>query len=87
MFLLGDLVSIGLLLRLGVAALLWVLFHLVIRFHPRGIEIVGGLLMAMGLCWWMIQPTMMPPYGPTFLLIGLFIHAVGRGIRWLRQIH
>ncbi|GMV67480.1 MAG: hypothetical protein KJ050_14555 [Candidatus Omnitrophica bacterium] len=86
MFLLGDLVSIGLLLRLGVAALLWVMIHLVIRFHHRGIEIAGVILMGIGLSWWLIQPTLIPPYGPVFLIIGLFIHAVGCGLRWLRHL-
>ena len=84
MFLLGDLVSLELLSKLGVASLVWVLFHLLIRFHPRGIEIVGGILFFMGFLWWFIQPGLLPPYGPILLLLGLMIHALGRILHRLR---
>lgn len=84
MFLLGDLVSVGLLLRFGVASALWVLFQLLIRFHPRGIEIVGAILVALGFIWWLLIPIQNPPFAPLLLLTGLLTHAVGRFLRWLR---
>lgn len=84
MFLLGDLVSMGLLVRLAVASLLWVLLHLLIRFHPRGIEIVGLIFMLLGFLWWIIHPGLFPPYGPLILLLGMLIHILGRILHWLR---
>jgi hypothetical protein len=84
MFFVGDLVALGLLFRLGVAALLWVLFQLLIRFHPRGIEIVGGIVALLGFIWWMIEPGQFPPFGPGLLMLGFLVHAVGRLLHWLR---
>ncbi len=85
MFLLGDIVSLGVLIKLVVAALLWVLLHLLIRFHPRGIEIVGVIFMLMGFLWWIIRPGLFPPYGPFLLIFGLLIHVLGRVLHRLRQ--
>jgi hypothetical protein len=85
MFLLGDLVSLGLLTRLAVASLLWVLLHLLIRFHPRGIEMVGGIVTILGFLWWIIHPGVFPPYGPLLLLLGILIHVLGRVLHWLRM--
>ncbi|MCG3199595.1 MAG: hypothetical protein HUU16_01950 [Candidatus Omnitrophica bacterium] len=85
MFLLGDLVSAALLIRLGVASLLWVLLHLLIRFHPRGIEIVGGVLFLLGFLWWIIAPKQNPPYGPGLLVLGFLVHAMGRFLYWIRK--
>jgi hypothetical protein len=85
MFLLGDLVSLGLLTRLAVASLLWVLLHLLIRFHPRGIEMVGGIVIFLGFLGWVIHPRLFPPYGPLLLLLGILIHVLGRVLHWLRM--
>lgn len=85
MFLLGDLVSLGLLVRLLVASLLWVLLHHLIRFHPRGIEIVGGIIFFLGFLWWMIRPGHYPPFGPVLLGLGFMIHVLGRILYWLRR--
>ncbi len=85
MFLLGDLVSFGLFVRLAVASLLWVFLHLLIRFHPRGIEIVGIILILLGFLCWMIRPGIFPPYGPFLLLLGFLIHILGRVLHWLRM--
>jgi len=84
MFLLGDLVSIELLLRLLVASLLWVLLQLLIRFHPRGIEIVGAIVCLLGFSWWLMNPRLFPPYGAGLFLLGFLIHALGRFLYWLR---
>ena len=78
MFLLGDLVSFELLVRLLVAALLWVLLHHLIRFHPRGIEIVGAIVAGIGLLWWLGEPSQIPPFGATLFLLGFGVYAIGR---------
>jgi hypothetical protein len=79
-FLLGDLVSFELLVRLLVAALLWVLLHHLIRFHPRGIEIVGAIVAGVGLLWWMGNPTLIPSglFGAFLFLLGFGVYAIGR---------
>jgi hypothetical protein len=84
MFLLGDLIGISLLMRLLVASLLWVLLHLLIRFHSHGIEIAGAILFCLGFIWWLSVPGLIPPYGPGLLLIGFCIYCLGRGLRRLR---
>ena len=88
MFLLGDLVSFELLVRLLVAALLWVLLHHLIRFHPRGIEIVGAIILFLGLIWWITTPLagvrIAAPFGPLLLLVGIAVHGIGRMLYRLR---
>ena len=85
MFLLGDLVSIDLLLRLSVASLLWVLFQHLIRFHPRGIEVVGAIVFFLGLVWWVSDLNRWPPYGVAVLVLGFGMHALGRLLYRLRR--
>jgi len=85
MFLLGDYVSLELLLKLGVASLLWVLLQLIIRFHPRGIEIVGAIICFLGLLWWVSNPRLFPPFGAGLFLLGFAIHALGRFLYWLKK--
>lgn len=84
MFLLGQFVSGYLLWRLTLASLLWVVLHLLIRFHPRGIEHVGLILIGLGSMWWLSEPNQLPPFGLTLFLIGFFIHAIGRLLYRLR---
>jgi hypothetical protein len=85
MFLLGDLVSFSLIWRLSIAALLWVLLHLLIRFHPRGIEIVGGIVCILGFCWWYSDVRQFPPYAAMILLTGFGILGIGRFLYQLRK--
>ena len=85
MFLLGDLVSIELLLRLVVASLLWVLFQHLIRFHPRGIEVVGAIVLFLGLIWWVSDLRRWPPYGLVVFIAGFAMHALGRLLYQLRR--
>lgn len=84
MFLLGDLVSLELLVRLCVASLLWFLFQHLIRFHPRGIEIVGAILCFLGLTWWFMNPRLIPPFGAGLFLLGFAVYGLGRILYRLR---
>ncbi|MCA9415288.1 MAG: hypothetical protein KC917_03420, partial [Candidatus Omnitrophica bacterium] len=70
MFLLGQFVSGYILWRLLVASLLWVGLHLLIRFHPRGIEHVGVVLIFLGFAWWITDPLQPLPFGLTLFLLG-----------------
>lgn len=84
MFLLGQIASGYVLWRLLLASFLWVALHLLIRFHPRGIEHVGVVLILLGLGWWVAEPLQPLPFGLTLLLVGILIHAIGRMLYHLR---
>ena len=84
MFLVGQFVSGFILWRLFLASLVWVGLSLLIRFHPRGIEQVGVVMIVFGFGWWVSDPLQPIPFGLTLFLLGFLIHAIGRMLYRLR---